>query len=60
MPRNTGTVPPHDLVDFKFRNGKIKRGEDPKRWNWKPLVHKGQVIESDYDILEWQLPHKPA
>lgn len=58
MPTNTGTPPLYDLVDFKFRNGKIKRNEDPKKWNWKPLVHKGRVIESDYDILEWQQPRK--
>ena len=56
--RNDGIIPPYELVDFRFRCGVIKRNEDPKRWNWKPLVHNGRVIESDYDIQSWQLPRE--
>jgi len=48
--RNPGYAPPHPLVDLKFRNGVIKRGQDPKRWNWKPLA----CGESPYDIVSWQ------
>lgn len=54
MPKNTGTIPPYELVDLRFRCGVIKRAQDPKKWNWKPLVHKGQVLESPYDIDSWQ------
>jgi hypothetical protein len=36
MPKNTGTTPPHELVDVKLRNGFVVRRIDPKTYRWKP------------------------
>lgn len=47
MPRNTGSIPRVPLVDIQFANGTVKRGQDPKQWNWKP-------IGSPFDIKHWQ------
>ena len=49
MPRNTGRMPPFGLVDLMFRNGKVKREQDPTKWRWKPWD-----FEADYDIVRWQ------
>lgn len=54
MPRNTGTQPNIPLADIRFRNGVIKRNQEPAKWNWKPLVYKDEIIESPLDIIDWQ------
>lgn len=54
MPRNTGTQPNTPLADIRFRNGVIKRNQEPAKWNWEPLTLQGRVIESPYDIVDYQ------
>lgn len=54
MPPNDGTRPTCERIDIKFRNGVVKRGEDPAKWNFAPLVHNGEPIQSPYDIMHWQ------
>ena len=49
MPPNTGKVPDHERVDLMFRNGKVKRDQDPAKWRWKPFD-----FESDWDIVRYQ------
>lgn len=49
MPPNTGKVPEFERVDLMFRNGKVKRNQDPAKWRWKPFD-----FESDWDIVRYQ------
>lgn len=51
MPKNTGTTPPHELVDVKLRNGFVVRRIDPKTYRWKPWPEG----ESGGDVIEWQI-----
>lgn len=49
MPRNTGAIPPHDLVDFKFRNGKeSKQPYTAKQMQWG---HHRKGMDDDWDIV---------
>lgn len=50
MPKNSGSKPPHELVDIKLRNGRVIRDTEPKLWRWKPWPDG----ESGGDIVQWQ------
>ena len=50
MPKNTGTPPPHELVDVKLRNGFVARRIDPKTYRWKPWPEG----ESGGDVIAYQ------
>ena len=49
MPRNTGTMPKHPLVDLRLRNGSIHRGQKPSNWRWKTWGW-----DSPFDIVTYQ------
>lgn len=51
--RNTGTPPRHELVDLRFRNGRIRRGEKPEHWRWT-LDDPRFPPAWEYDVLSWQ------
>lgn len=51
MPKNTGTTPPHKLVDVKLRCGHVVRRINPKTYRWKPWPEG----ESGGDVIEWQI-----
>lgn len=52
MPPNTGTPPPHEAVDIKFRNGHIERSQDPKKWRW--TIDDPKFGNRDWEIASWQ------
>lgn len=49
MPANTGKAPDFESVDLLFRNGQVRRNQDPAKWRWKPFA-----FESDWDIVRYQ------
>jgi hypothetical protein len=48
--KNIGEIPDIDRCDIRFRNGRIRRGIDPKGWRWKPW----DTGPSDFDIVDYQ------
>lgn len=49
LPENKGKIPAHERVDLLFRNGQVRRDQDPTKWRWRPFD-----FESDWDIVRWQ------
>ncbi len=52
MPRNTGSLPPVERCDIKFRGGWIARSVDPTKYRWKDDPR--FPPESAGDIVAWQ------
>lgn len=55
VPDNTGTPPPFDKVDVRFRNGTVVRGITPKSYRWT-LGDPAYPPSYDFDIVTWQMP----
>ena len=64
MPRNEGLDPFYDyedgippLVDIQFRNGRVVRATESKKWRWTPWP---EHPDWDFDITSWQLSGSKA
>jgi len=51
--RNTGTPPPFEAVDIRFRGGVTARRINPKQYRWT-LNDASYPRDYAFDIVEWQ------
>lgn len=53
MPKNTGTPPPYERVDIKFRNEVVVRGVEPRKYRWT-LDDPKFGVGYEFDIVVFQ------